>query len=105
MTHWTYSGNAKFREGKIYLSDEPIWLYLVYAVWQHIIGYGCVWLPGILGGWWHRYICDPIFQWYVKRSKKYEYTIEIEYDKLKEVFENHDKDYFKMLEKVEDVDD
>ena len=55
---------------------------------------------GDLGGLWHAYLFDPLFQWYWKRKLPYEINIEIGYPKLRELFEATNPDYFKHMDEM-----
>lgn len=122
-SHWTYGANAlpQFRRGHLYLIDEPAWLALAgwfidqagrgcclfhwikLPAWLHITdkdGRRWSWAEwwGDLGQVWHAKIFCPLFYWHDGHPRRKQITVEIGYDRLKEVLGAYDPEYFKDCE-------
>jgi hypothetical protein len=62
---------------------------------------------GDLGIWYHCHIFVPIFDWYYRRQSRKEWTVEVGYDRLKEIFGEKETEFFKEQDEfwAKDSDD
>lgn len=118
-TSWSFGGNhlPQFRSGTIWLYDEPLWLAIAGWLIDSVIGNGCpcfhwIKLPkhffitrdgaryslrdyyGDFGNLYHIWIYDPLFQWHYSHKRRIVISIEVGYDRLKEIFEPIEPAYF-----------
>jgi hypothetical protein len=119
VTSWSFGGNSlpQFRSGTVTFYDDPLWLSIWGWIIDNIIRYGC-WLfhwiklpksiyitdEGIkysLREWWgdvgelyHIYIYGKLWTWYCCHPSRKIVDIEVGYDKLKEMFGEHNPEYF-----------
>ena len=122
-TSWSFGGNAlpEWRSGHIYLFDEPWWLaFCGWFIWT-ILGRGCqllhwIKLPrsfnvtidgetmswrdyyGDVGFIYHCHVFNPCFQWHEGHPKRKQIIVDLGYDRIREIFEKHDPEYFVLCE-------
>jgi len=122
MKTWTYGINTHYKQGTLYLTTMPLWLYLVGDVLiESVISRVCClfhWmkLPNIkyktiqegtdtYTYTWSEYYGDvgeifrllvffPLSMWYWRHPKRKETPIELGYDKVKELFYTDNPKFF-----------
>ena len=125
MRTWYISGNAlkRYKYGSVDVEEMPWWLFVV-DWWAD---YGCSFIPpipfpkffkitiheddgttyestpreywGDLEQWYCGTVASPLTQWVFRHPKRKSYTVEIGYDKLREIFYESDKKWFDDFEK------
>lgn len=124
MKSWNFGGNSRpeYRYGTIYLLDQPWWLSAFDQIVLRFVNWFC-WCPigriplpnwpkrqfmlpyneewyglrdywGTIGDVLFVTIYNALFQWFYVRQRPYEIAIEIGWDRMREVLEQHSPDYF-----------
>ena len=119
VTSWSFGGNSlpQFRSGTVTFYDDPLWLATCGWLIDGVIGYGCrllhwIKLPkwiyithegikyslsqwyGNVGTIYHFVIYQPLYLRYYYHPNRKVVDIEVGYDKLKEMFGEHNPEYF-----------
>ena len=119
MKNWSYGINSLYKTGHIFLEEAP---WYVFAI-ARAVEWTCDYMPeipfsdrsivdedgnettlkeyyGDLSQWWHCKVHDPIFQWAEKQKSTT--TIEMSYEKIKELFYESNRKFFDDHEKIDE---
>ena len=124
MQRWSFGVNAYFNAGSVFVETLPWYVGLIDWLFDHWLSHDLIpsipfpnWFPkargkdtpnelftlaewyGDLSQWWCGHVDMPIFNWVQKHPKRKEYTIELTYDTVKQIFYAYDSAYFDRLDK------
>ncbi len=117
MKNWSYGINSLYKTGHVFLEEAP---WYVFAI-ARAVEWTCDHMPAIplpdraikdddgeettlkdyygeLNHLWHAKVHDPVFQWAEKQKRMT--TIEMSYEKVKELFYKSDSKFFDDHEKI-----
>ena len=95
MRTWHYSINAYHKTAHISLW-EGCWVWFAVDRLSMLLCDALLWLPG--GAWFHLHIHDPIWQCCLRRYTQK--SVELAYEKVKELFGDDDPEFFREEEKL-----
>ena len=119
----------EYKYGTLHLLDQPWWLAAIDWVVEHGLYYFCCggplahisfpnWFPrardaerpndlytlrewyGSLGDFVHLKLTAPMTGWVFERQRPYEVSVEIGYDRLRELFFERDREFFEQHERA-----